>query len=312
MRLRLGSRGSPLALWQAHHVAARLRAAWPGLDVPITIIRTKGDQRADIPLTASFGKGLFVREIEDSLLGGTIDLAVHSLKDLPTETPEGLVLAAIPERHDAHDALVCAAARRIEDLRQGALVATGSPRRQCQLLNARPDLKFTLVRGNVDTRLRKLDEGQFDALILAVAGIERLELTKAPYTPIPFSLCLPAPGQGALAIELRADDEEAGRLVGPLNDAATASCVAAERGFLSALGAGCLAPAGALATFGGETLRLEAMVGYPDGRSQKRDHIVGAPSEAAALGEALARRLFEAGGDLILREVRDAAGPGGS
>ncbi len=312
MRLRLGSRGSPLALWQAHHVATRLRAFWPGLDVSITIIRTEGDQRTDIPLTASFGKGLFVREIEDSLLGGTIDLAVHSLKDLPTDTPAGLVVAAVPQRHDAHDALVCTAARRIEDLKQGALVATGSPRRQCQLLNARPDLKFTLVRGNVDTRLRKLDEGQFDALILAVAGIERLELTKAPYTPIPFSLCLPAPGQGALAIETRADDEEAVRLVGPLNDAATASCVEAERGFLSALGAGCLAPAGAFATVAGETLRLEAMVGYPDGRSQKRDHIVGAPSEAAVLGEALARRLCEAGGDLILRDVRDASGSGGS
>ena len=312
MRLRLGSRGSPLALWQAHHVAARLRAACPGLEVPITIIKTEGDQRTDIPLTASFGKGVFVREIEDALLSGTIDLAVHSLKDLPTETPAGLALAAIPERHDARDALVCRLAQRVEDLKPGALVATGSPRRQCQLLHARPDLKFTLVRGNVDTRLRKLDEGQFDALILAVAGIERLELTQAPYTPIPFSLCLPAPGQGALAIETRSDDVETRRLVGPLNDAATASCVAAERGFLAALGAGCLAPAGALATVEGGTLRLEAMVGYPDGRSQKRDRLEGAPGGAAALGAALARRLFEAGGDVILREVRDALGPGGS
>jgi len=312
VRLRLGSRGSPLALWQAHHVAARLRAAWPGLEVPITIIKTEGDQRTDIPLTASFGKGVFVREIEDSLLGGTIDLAVHSLKDLPTETPAGLALAAIPSRHDARDALVCRSAQRVEDLKPGALVATGSPRRQCQLLNARPDLRFTLVRGNVDTRLRKLDEGQFDALILAVAGIERLELTQAPYAPIPFSLCLPAPGQGALAIETRAEDVETRRLVGPLNDPATASCIAAERGFLAALGAGCLAPAGALATVDGDRLRLEAMVGYPDGRSQKRDRLEGAPGDAAALGADLARRLFEAGGDVILREVRDALGPGGS
>ncbi len=312
MRLRLGSRGSPLALWQANHVASRLGKAWPGLAVDITIIKTEGDQRTDIPLTASFGKGIFVKEIEDSLLGGTIDLAVHSLKDLPTETPEGLVLAAIPERYDARDALVCRSARRIEDLKPGALVATGSPRRQCQLLHARPDLKFTLVRGNVDTRLRKLDEGQFDALILAVAGIERLELTQAPYTPIPFSLCLPAPGQGALAIETRADDLETRRLVSPLGDANTASSVAAERGFLAALGAGCLAPAGALATVAGTVLVLEAMVGYPDGRSQKRDRIEGAPGDAVALGADLARRLFDAGGDLILREVRDASGPGGS
>lgn len=312
MRLRLGSRGSPLALWQAHHVAARLRTAWPGLDVDITIIKTEGDQRADMPLTASFGKGVFVKEIEDALLGGTIDLAVHSLKDLPTETPDGLVLAAIPSRHDARDALVCRSGRRIEDLKPGALVATGSPRRRCQLLHARPDLRFTLVRGNVDTRLRKLDEGQFDALILAVAGIERLELTQAPYTPIPFSLCLPAPGQGALAIEIRADDATTHRLVSPLNDPQTASCVAAERGFLAALGAGCLAPAGALATAADGTLHLEAMIGYPDGRSQERDRIEGASGEAVSLGASLAQRLFDAGGDLILREVRDASGPVGS
>jgi len=311
VQLRLGSRGSALALWQANHVAARLRAAWPGLAVPITIIKTEGDQRTDVPLTASFGKGVFVREIEDALLGGSIDLAVHSLKDLPTETPAGLALAAIPERADARDALVCRSAQRIEDLKSGAVVATGSPRRQCQLLSARPDLKFTLVRGNVDTRLRKLDEGRFDALILAVAGIERLELTKAPYTPIPFALCLPAPGQGALAIETRAGDGETRRLVAPLNDEATASSVAAERGFLAALGAGCLAPAGALATVTGAALRLDAMVGYPDGRRQMRDHLEGAARDGRALGEALARRLLDAGGDLILREVREAIGPGG-
>ena len=312
MRLRLGSRGSPLALWQANHVAARLRAAWPGLEVDITIIKTEGDQRTDMPLTASFGKGVFVKEIEDALLGGTIDLAVHSLKDLPTETPAGLALAAIPSRHDARDALVSRSGRRVQDLEPGALVATGSPRRRCQLLHARGDLRFTLVRGNVDTRLRKLDEGQFDALILAVAGIERLELTQAPYTPIPFSLCLPAPGQGALAIEVRADDAATRELTSPLNDPQTASCVAAERGFLAALGAGCLAPAGALATVVGDTLLLEAMVGYPDGRSQERDRIEGAPDDAESLGAALARRLLVAGGDLVLREVRDASGPGGS
>jgi len=237
---------------------------------------------------------------------------VHSLKDLPTETAAGLALAAIPPRHDARDALISRSARAIFDLPQNALVATGSPRRQCQLLHARPDLRFTLVRGNVDTRLRKLDQGQFHALILAVAGIERLGLTEAPYTPIPFSLCLPAPGQGALAIETRSDDAETRRHVRPLDDPQTASCVAAERGFLAALGAGCLAPAGALATVAGDTLALDAMVGYPDGRSQKRDRIEGAPRDAEALGATLARRLLDAGGDLILRDVRDAIGPGGS
>src|SRR6185436_14774894 len=153
-----------------------------GLSVDITIIKTEGDQRRDVPLTSSFGKGVFVKEIEDALLDETIDLAVHSLKDLPTEAPEGLVLAAIPERHDARDALVSPNARTVLELKQGAIVATGSPRRRCQLLNARPDLSFTLVRGNVDTRLRKLGLGEFDALILAVAGIERLGLKDAPST----------------------------------------------------------------------------------------------------------------------------------
>lgn len=310
MRLRLGSRGSPLALWQARHVAGRLRAASPGLSVDITIIKTEGDQRIDVPLTASLGKGVFVKEIEDALLQRTIDLAVHSLKDLPTEMPDGLALGAIPRRHDARDALVCKSARRIEDLPENALVATGSPRRRCQLLRARPDLKFTLVRGNVDTRLRKLYEGQFDALILAVAGIERLGLTEAPYAPIPFAICLPAPGQGALAIETRADDDETLGHVRPLNDENTAASVAAERGFLAALGAGCLAPAGALATIAGDVLVLEAMVGYPDGREERRDRIEGAPAAATALGATLATRLLEAGGWAILREVRDAERPG--
>ena len=310
MRLRLGTRGSPLALWQANHVSERLREAWPGLAIDMSIIKTEGDQRTDVPLTASFGKGVFVREIEDALLHGTIDLAVHSLKDLPTDTPMGLAIAAVPPRHDPRDALVSASARGVDDLKDGSLVATGSPRRQCQLLHARPDLRFTLVRGNVDTRLRKLDEGQFDALILAVAGIERLGLTHAPYTPIPVSSCLPAPGQGAMAVEIRANDEDTRRRVARLHDPATASCVAAERSFLAALGAGCLAPAGALATIDGDTLALEAMIGSPDGRSLRRDRIDGVPQEAEELGAALARRLFDAGGAQILRAVRDAASPG--
>jgi hydroxymethylbilane synthase len=312
VRARLGSRGSPLALWQARHVASRLGELWPGLSVDITIIKTEGDRRTDVPLTASNGKGVFVKEIEDALLHGTIDLAVHSLKDLPTDTPAGLTLGAIPKRHDARDALVCRAASRVPDLPPGALVATGSPRRQCQLLRARPDLRFTLVRGNVDTRIRKLDSGEFDALILAVAGIERLGLTQAPFTPIPFSLCLPAPGQGALAIETRADDPSTLRHVEPLNDPAAAACVAAERGFLAALGAGCLAPAGALAAIDRGALVLDAMVGSPDGRRHVRDRIQGAQEEAAALGGALARRLLDAGGAAILADVRDPQGSGGS
>lgn len=306
MLLRLGSRGSPLALWQARYVEERLREAWPDLEVEVAVIKTEGDRDADASLTASGGSGMFVREIESALVHGSIDVAVHSLKDLPTETPAGLVLAAIPSRHDPRDALCASAAGRVEDLPPGALVATGSPRRRCQLLRARPDLRFTPVRGNIDTRLGKLALGQFDALILAVAGIERLGLTRTPYAPIPLSLCLPAPGQGALAIEIRLDDAKTRRLVQALDDPDSACCVVAERSFLAALGAGCLAPAAALATVAGATLSLEAMVGSPDGRVQKRERLSGPRHDAEALGAEMARRLLEAGGEEIVRGVREA------
>jgi hydroxymethylbilane synthase len=306
VRLRLGSRGSPLALWQAHRVAGRLRAADPALAVDVSIIETEGDQSADLPLTSSGGKGVFVRAIEEALLAGVIDLAVHSLKDLPTDMPHGLAIAAIPERHDPRDALVAPFARRIEDLKPNALIATGSPRRRSQLLFARRDLSFAPIRGNVGTRLKKLAAGPFDALILAIAGIERLGLTGAPYAPIPTSLCLPAPGQGALAIETRAEDAKTRRLVGSIHDRAAASAVTAERSFLSALGAGCLAPAGALASVNGATLTLDAMIGSLDGTARARDRIEGAAADAEALGAALARRLFDAGGERILREVRES------
>jgi hydroxymethylbilane synthase len=304
VRLRLGTRGSRLALWQAQHVASRLSSSWPGLTVDIEIITTEGDRRTDVPLTASFGEGVFVKEIENALLAATIDLAVHSLKDLPTVTPAGLTIAAILRRHDPRDALVCAKAARVEDLPRGAMVATGSPRRRSQLLLVRNDLRFSLVRGNVDTRIAKLDAGEFDALILAVSGIERLGLANVPYTAIPTEVCLPAPGQGALAVETRTDDEETRRHVAALDDADTAACVGAERSFLAALGAGCLAPAGALGTVSGTSLRLDAMVGYPDGRSQLRDRIEGGLDEAEALGAGLASRLLRAGADAILKEVR--------
>ena len=304
MHLRLGTRGSRLALWQAHHVAGRLSASWPGLTVEISIIKTEGDRRPDLPLTESFGEGVFVKEIEAALAAGKIDLAVHSLKDLPTMTPAGLSIAAVPRRHDPRDALVSSHAARVEDLPKGATVATGSPRRRSQLLTVRGDLKFCAVRGNVDTRLAKLGEGQFDALILAVAGIERLGMEGAPYTPIPLSVCLPAPGQGALAVETRADDLETRRLVQPLDHAETTACVRAERAFLAELGAGCLAPAGALASIEGDGIRLEAMIGYPDGRSRIRDRVDGRIDAPEALGAGLAQRLLRGGADAILKASR--------
>ena len=308
MRLRLGSRGSKLALWQAHHVAERLRTAWPGLVVDVTVLVTEGDRSAEAQLSFS-GTGVFVREIETALLTGSIDLAVHSLKDLPTVTPAGLAIAATPPRHDSRDALVCRTATDVAGLPANAVVATGSPRRKSQLLKVRPDLRFEPVRGNVDTRLRKLDERKFDAIILAVAGIERLGLTDAPYTPIPHAVCLPAPGQGALAIEIRADDVATLRFVSVLDDPVTAWCVAAERAFLAALGAGCLAPAGALATVTGDRLTLDAMVGSLDGVRVLRERMEGSSREPKALGEALARRLVDAGGDALLRETKGEKAP---
>jgi len=284
---------------------------WPGLAVDVSVLVTEGDRSAESPPHVPTGTGVFVREIETALLAGSIDLAVHSLKDLPTETPQGLTIAATPPRYDARDALVSRKATEVSGLPPHAVVATGSPRRKSQLLKLRPDLRFVPVRGNVDTRLRKLDGGTFDAVILAVAGIERLGLTSAPYTPIPFAVCLPAPGQGALAIEIRSDDAETLRFVSPLNDPHTAWCVAAERAFLGALGAGCLAPAGALAEVSGDRLTLDAMVGSLDGTEVLRERLEGSSREAKTLGEALARRLLGVGGDAILREAKGAGSPDG-
>jgi hydroxymethylbilane synthase len=288
--LRLGSRGSALALWQAHHVAAALRGAWPGLATEIVIIKTEGDRRSRASLAVEGGKGLFVKEIEEALAVGTIDLAVHSLKDLPTDTPAGLVIAAVPERHDPRDALVCAGATRVEDLPENARVGTGSPRRRGQLLALRPDLRCEEIRGNVDTRLAKLARGDFDAIVLAVAGLARLGAT-APYAPIPAEACLPAPGQGALAVETRADDADTRRYVGVLDDPAAAACTVAERSFLAALGAGCLAPAAALGTISGETLTLDGMVCEPDGSHLRRRRVAGPAYSPEVLGTALASEL---------------------
>ena len=295
MRLRLGSRGSPLALWQSRHVAERLETRWPGLSIAIEIIKTEGDMHLSLSPAEGGGKGIFVKEIEDALLAGRIDLAVHSLKDLPTASPVGLSIAAIPVRHDPRDALVSPAARRVEDLPAAAVVATGSPRRRCQVLHVRPDLAFTAVRGNVDTRLRKLSEGRFDALVLAVAGLERLGLD-APYAPIPTDVCLPAPGQGALAIQARADDAATRAKVVPLDDPSASAEVAAERAFLAELEAGCLAPAAALGRTEGASLALEGMIGDPDGRSIVRGLERGERREAETLGRRLARRLLAADG----------------
>jgi hydroxymethylbilane synthase len=273
-------------------VAERLAALPGGVDVEIVTITTEGDRSSAAPL----GPGIFVKEIEEALRRGAIDAAVHSLKDLPAVVATDLALAAILPRHDPRDALVSRKARRIADLPQGALVATGSPRRRAQILHARPDLHAVDVRGNVDTRVRKLDEGRFDALVLAVAGLARLGIADAPSAPIPTDLCLPAPGQGAIVVETRAAGAAVRDLVARLDDAGTRACVTAERAFLAALGAGCMAPAAALATIEARALVLDAMVADPDGRRMRRERATGPASEAAGLGDAIGQRLRETTG----------------
>lgn len=306
--LRLGTRGSPLALWQARFVAGLLETAHPGTDVEIRIIKTEGDQRTDVPLTVVGGKGVFVREIEEALLAREIDLAVHSLKDLPTEQPDGLAVTAVLARHDPRDALLSGEGWDLETLPRGASVATGSPRRRCQLMRRRADLEMTLVRGNIDTRIRKLREGQFAAMMLAMAGLERLGLREVPATPLPPEICLPAPGQGALAIESRSSDARVEDAVGVLDHAVTRAAVVAERSFLAGLGGGCLAPAAALAVVRDGVLRLEAMVGDPNGAREVRRTASGAPEAAEGIGRALAAEILGAGGDAILAEARAEGG----
>jgi hydroxymethylbilane synthase len=241
--VRIGSRGSALALWQADFIADALRAM--GCEASIQIIRTTGDRMQESSAPVLEGKGIFTREIEEALLAGTIDLAVHSLKDLPTEIAPAFTLAAIPQRADARDVLVSERYSSLADLPQGAVVGTGSPRRQVQLLRWRPDLKCIEFRGNVDTRLKKLAGGQADAIVLAAAGLERLQKTEWIRQRFPVEVLCPAPGQGALAVECRAGDPQTQAAIRPLDHAETRAAVAAERAFLAAMGGGCDAPVGA-------------------------------------------------------------------
>jgi hydroxymethylbilane synthase len=293
----IASRGSQLALWQARWVSAQLTAA--GHQCRIEIIKTTGDKITDVPLAQVGSKGLFTKEIEEALLDGRADLAVHSLKDLPTELPEGLVLAAVPEREDPRDAVV---GKPLAALPSGAKVGTSSLRRAAQLRNLRPDLVVESVRGNVDTRLRKLDEGQYDAILLAAAGLKRLGWSARIAEILePERMCC-AVGQGALAIETRAAG--AGRDACALLDhAATHAAVMAERGLLGALGGGCQVPIGAYATVAGGRLHLQAIVISPDGSELVRAKTEGAAEAAEAIGRGLGAQLLEQGARRILEAV---------
>jgi hydroxymethylbilane synthase len=302
----IGTRGSALARWQAAYIAEALRTAHDDVVIEERIIKTEGDaSQEQAGAAAAPGQtGVFVRRIEESLIAGDVDLAVHSLKDMPTDQPDGLAILAVPERHDSRDALISREGWTLDEVPAGTRVGTGSPRRCCQLLHHRPDLDFVPIRGNVDTRLRKVHQGQVGAVVLALAGLERLGLDALPIRPLDAALCLPAVGQGALAVECRLEEPETARLVASLNHEASFIRVEAERAFLRRLGGGCLAPATAHATIINGRLHVEAVVGRPDGVSLLLERESGAVDDARIIGTRLAERLLVAGAERILEEVR--------
>ena len=301
--LKIGTRQSLLALWQSNHIAACLRKQYPECEVVLKKIVTKGDRILDVPLAQIGGKGLFTKEIEEDLLSGEVDLAVHSLKDMPTVLPEGLCLTAITERANVGDAFVSNDYACFEELPLGAVVGTSSLRRKAQLLAARPDLTIRDLRGNVDTRLRKLDEGLYDAVILAAAGLERLGHGDRIKAIIPSDVCLPAVGQGALAIECRTDDAEVRQMLDFLNDQPTVYATAAERAFLGLLEGGCQVPIGVHADVDGEQIKIEAIIAALDGSTVLRDTIEGAAVDAVALGQELGKKMLANGGQKILAAI---------
>jgi hydroxymethylbilane synthase len=313
-RRKIGTRGSALALWQAKTVASRLEAR--GVATEVVVIKTGGDRLQDAPLSETGGKRLFVKEIEDALLAGDVDLAVHSAKDMSALLPNGLVIAAVLPREDPRDALVLAQGTTVVDFESALAhigemptIATGSVRRIAQLTSLLPHAKFTPIRGNVDTRLRKLDGGECEALILAAAGLRRLGLESRISAAIPLDVCIPSPGQGIVAIETRDDDRETREVVATITDAAAAASVAAERAVVTALGGGCQLPLGAIAVHEPGGVSLSAVVAWPDGHGAIRRAASGTAAEAEALGARVAEDLVAAGAAEILASVRNGATP---
>jgi hydroxymethylbilane synthase len=308
-RLTIGTRGSALARWQAAHVGAALRAAHPGLEIVERILKTEGDelQQSTLPLAAAGNTGIFVKRIEQALIDREVDLAVHSLKDMPTDQPDGLAIAAVPERYDARDALISSAGWTLDELPPGTRVGTGSPRRRSQLLHRRPDIEIVPIRGNVDSRLRQVESGEVGAVVLAVAGLERLGLDRLPLRPLEMEVCLPAVGQGALALEIRRDDAGTAEIVSVLDDPHSSARVEAERAFLRRLGGGCLAPATAYATIAASRLHLEAVVGQLEGRALYSERESGDIEDGTIIGARLAERLLVAGAGRVLADARQAA-----
>ncbi len=305
--IRIGTRGSKLALWQANHVSNLLSTSNPELKIEIQIIKTTGDSVIDFPLSEIGGKGVFVKEIEEALLSDNIDIAVHSMKDVPTILPEGLAIKAVAERHDPRDALVSNIGLPLAELPEGTRIGTGSLRRGAQILHHFPNLQILSIRGNVDTRKRKLKEsGEFDAIELAVAGLERMGLGEEITEVISADIMLPAPGQGIVAIESRADDQETTDILRAINHTQTQIAAISERAFLYRLGGDCNVPVGCNARLNDNLISLSGIISSPDGKVLLKKDISGSIEEAQQLGEQLADMMLLEGGNKILEELTPA------
>jgi hydroxymethylbilane synthase len=296
-RLRVATRGSALARWQADHVAVLAQKAEPGLEVETVVVETSGDRRHDVPIWELGGKGVFVKEVQAAVLEGRADVAVHSAKDLPSLTPDGLVIGAVPERADVRDALV---GSTLVDLPPGAAVASGSLRRRAQLAHGRPDLRFEDLRGNIATRLARVEQADVAAVVMAAAALDRLGLAERIAERLDPDVMLPQVGQGALAVECRADDADTRCLLDRIEHTPSRRAVDAERGFLAELGGDCSVPAAAHATLAGDRLRVRALVASADGRAVLRHELAGPASAAAALGRSVARQLLDDQGGAAL------------
>lgn len=303
-KLILGSRGSRLALWQANHVKKLLEEEYRDISVAIKVIKTSGDKTTSVPLVEMGGKSLFLKEIEEQILSGKVHVGVHSLKDMPAILPAGLAIATVLRREDPRDVFISKKYDSLLHLPKKAKVGTSSPRRRAQLKNFRPDFEIIPIRGNVETRLRKLKPGKLDAVILAAAGMTRLGMVAKVTEYLPTTLMLPAVGQGVVALEIRDEDDATRRLVDPLNDQETMIAVQAERAFLKSLEGDCRAPIAAFAEVGGQGLKITGMIASPDGRELIRDRMEGNIREAVSLGENLAKQLLGHGGREILRACK--------
>lgn len=302
--IRIGTRGSKLALWQAEWVKKGLAQKHPDISIELVIIKTKGDKILDVPLAKVGGKGLFVKEIEEALIDGRIDLAVHSMKDMPAEIPKALSIGAVPLREAPQDVLISQTGKKLYDLPQGARIGTSSLRRAAQLRHLRPDLTIMDLRGNLDTRLKKLEKGEYDAVVLAAAGVKRLGFTPLITQTLPTETMLPAVGQGALCIEIRAKDPEIESIVATLNHDSTLIAITAERAFLHQLEGGCQVPIGAYAVLVDDQVNLTGLVAELDGSQLIKETKTGPAKEAAMLGIALAQSLMDQGAGPILEKLK--------